>query len=584
MGILDNWNKNKFSVYKSEEKTVLKLIEKLGTWVENLVIEVDKKTDLYGDHKGSWQGLNRPTMSEEGLRATVENLIDVKIPWLNVLVNNITLDIETLRKDGEKTLSDDEVFQKAITILSEKGGKLLLSKDEYNISTPLLLKPQIGYNSYAPNRKYKIYSNAKTVVNYSGIYDFFTIGTLEWGTSDLSQGYIDVELENIRFRNLGGFVNGLDVLNVRKINFKNVEVRGFRKGIHLLNVWNSSSMEEVIVWNADKGMGGIGIHIDRGSNNINYKNCAVLGLEKGILISGTNTISNIGHIFTNLFNNLDVEYCKFGILIDPKNVNVANINFKTCHFENNIYHLVTYHTNTIWNLGVNDNYFLGGDINIATRTDEMETDLIFGNEQVIGGEIANNFICNGKLRINRDEEIIMRGFENYGNSYYGTTPNGDSGIVSLNLRNSQTEKIQKRYDIQPITPTRYDDKGDNGDIRWDETNLYLKTPNGWRVVPTNKYVSYVKNNPSKITGKVTIEQQTIAGWGNKDITFTVNGVDVDSGLIVKMTPRKWLETGVSYVAYVSALNTVTLRLIGSGNQTTLQPQDWYYEITKINDL
>lgn len=91
MGLLDKWNKNKFSIYKSEEKTVLKLIQSLGKWVEDLIKVTENKTDLYGDHKGTWQGLNKPTLSEEGMRATVEQITNKSIPNIQ---NNI-VDIET---------------------------------------------------------------------------------------------------------------------------------------------------------------------------------------------------------------------------------------------------------------------------------------------------------------------------------------------------------------------------------------------------------------------------------------------------------------------------------------------------------
>lgn len=83
MGLLDQWNKNKFSIYKNEEKTVLKLLESISKWLEKIIIGLDGKTDLYGDHKGSWQGLNKPTLSEEGMRATVEKLNDETIPHIN---------------------------------------------------------------------------------------------------------------------------------------------------------------------------------------------------------------------------------------------------------------------------------------------------------------------------------------------------------------------------------------------------------------------------------------------------------------------------------------------------------------------
>ena len=78
----DKWNKNNFSIYTSEEKTTLRLIENVNNFVgDEIIKEVDNKTDLNGDHKGSWQGVPFPTISEEGLRGTVE-LHDTEINTL----------------------------------------------------------------------------------------------------------------------------------------------------------------------------------------------------------------------------------------------------------------------------------------------------------------------------------------------------------------------------------------------------------------------------------------------------------------------------------------------------------------------
>ena len=57
----------RFTVYDSEADTVLELIEDLGEYANSIP---------YSDHKGSWQGLSRPTLSEEGMRATVEDIIE----------------------------------------------------------------------------------------------------------------------------------------------------------------------------------------------------------------------------------------------------------------------------------------------------------------------------------------------------------------------------------------------------------------------------------------------------------------------------------------------------------------------------
>ena len=90
MGIFnDKWNTNNFSIYKSEEKTVLKLFEKLNNFIGELTQGVDQKTDINGDHKGSWQGLERPTMSEEGMRATVEKIEKEFGNIGNIVIDNI---------------------------------------------------------------------------------------------------------------------------------------------------------------------------------------------------------------------------------------------------------------------------------------------------------------------------------------------------------------------------------------------------------------------------------------------------------------------------------------------------------------
>ena len=65
----------RFTIYDDEVKSVLQLIKKLGDLLNEVIENYGKKTDLYGDHKGSWQGLNRPTLSEEGMRGTVEKHI-----------------------------------------------------------------------------------------------------------------------------------------------------------------------------------------------------------------------------------------------------------------------------------------------------------------------------------------------------------------------------------------------------------------------------------------------------------------------------------------------------------------------------
>ena len=92
----------RFTVYDSEANTALELLRELGTLTNDVCDELDNKTDLFGDHKGSWQGLNRPTMSEEGMRATVEDIIDNKIPSIQTSLEHKTNNNEFVNKNQLK--------------------------------------------------------------------------------------------------------------------------------------------------------------------------------------------------------------------------------------------------------------------------------------------------------------------------------------------------------------------------------------------------------------------------------------------------------------------------------------------------
>ena len=92
----------RFTVYDSEANTVLELVNELGAFTNDVCDSLDNKTDLYGDHKGSWQGLNRPTMSEEGMRATVEDIIDNKIPSIQTSLEHKTNNNEFVNKNQLK--------------------------------------------------------------------------------------------------------------------------------------------------------------------------------------------------------------------------------------------------------------------------------------------------------------------------------------------------------------------------------------------------------------------------------------------------------------------------------------------------
>ena len=115
------YNGNKFSVYTSEEKTVLGLLDELGSQVNHNTDTLDNKTDLYGDHKGTWQGLNRPTLSDEGMRATVEDIIGNKIPSIEFSMDGINSTLHIMDNKFKEPISLNKCDEEMLTAI--QGGE-----------------------------------------------------------------------------------------------------------------------------------------------------------------------------------------------------------------------------------------------------------------------------------------------------------------------------------------------------------------------------------------------------------------------------------------------------------------------------
>lgn len=103
-----DYNKKRFSIYDSEEKTALELMNELGDVCNNVLDRAEQVENLANDNKnnkvsyndlhtkyqltiagdtanfnGTWQGLKKPTLSDEGMRATVEHILEKDIPSIN---------------------------------------------------------------------------------------------------------------------------------------------------------------------------------------------------------------------------------------------------------------------------------------------------------------------------------------------------------------------------------------------------------------------------------------------------------------------------------------------------------------------
>lgn len=135
--LIDKWNRNNFSIYNSEEKTVLGLIEDISNFNSEIIKEIDNKTDLFGDHKGSWQGLNKPTLSEEGAFAQVErNQSDIEY-LISTNASNPYYVFEQYNIVGDGVTDDTENFQRMMNNESKiiiPPNKIIKITDELHLS------------------------------------------------------------------------------------------------------------------------------------------------------------------------------------------------------------------------------------------------------------------------------------------------------------------------------------------------------------------------------------------------------------------------------------------------------------------
>ena len=90
---MTKWNGKRFSIYTSDEENVLGLLDELGTITNDVQDTLNNKTDLYGDHKGSWCGIERPTMVAEGMASILDDLSNKEIPTIKKNLDDNVRDI-----------------------------------------------------------------------------------------------------------------------------------------------------------------------------------------------------------------------------------------------------------------------------------------------------------------------------------------------------------------------------------------------------------------------------------------------------------------------------------------------------------
>lgn len=224
---MGKWNGNKFSVYKSEEKSALGLIKELGEQTNyntdeleqvkisnNKKVSHDEMKEIYkidnsANFTGSWHGISKPTASQEGLQATVDKIVEEDIPSINELLDNNTNDLN-LTKSELDILKESKITKGTMTRydldnskdenkfdlndLNEKSRKAILNNNSIDLNYVL------GENSVTENNlsDRSVTSSKRTVLGeYAHLVttEPVNINTLN-KTLEFGSGYIAINNRN----------------------------------------------------------------------------------------------------------------------------------------------------------------------------------------------------------------------------------------------------------------------------------------------------------------------------------------------------------------------------------------------------
>ncbi len=352
----EKWNKNKFSIYDSEEKTVLRLIQNIWNFLSSFAVELDNKTDINGDHKGTWQGISKPTMSDEGLRGTVE-LHTEQIEDLQELVDITPYFIVNkygILGDGT---DETEKLQRAI----DENDIIYIPKN-YNIGISSSLT----------------FQGSKQILSEGGTLTCLTEGL--YRTILIEEGE-DIVIEGLTFNMNNKGRTSIDINLCNRYRIENCNFTGYTPSFG---------------WYATDG----GIRVDKGTNGI-IKNCNFYNHGNGFG-TATETLNRcIG--LGGTCNNTLVEGCTFtnvsqAIVTDSTNIRIINNYFNSV--EDNCIYCVGKSENII----MNNNHFINcldecivisgiGDFTISNnQIKEVKNKAI-----AINGDLKNILIDNNSI-------------------------------------------------------------------------------------------------------------------------------------------------------------------------------------------
>lgn len=536
---MSTWNKKNFSIYTSDERSALGLIEELGNQTNYNTEELEKvkesdnkkvshdemssiyKIDKNADFTGSWHGIKKPTASQEGLQATVDKIVEEDIPNINSQLE--TMENKKVDKDklGYYIIDELENFNiNDISLclnkaLNEGKSVKLLEKTYYTSDTINLndnnvlfgcsfksiirlnegISKEIIYGDYKKNitlRNFKImgnkYNNGGEKKSGLKIYNELT--------SDSRHIFQDIYIQGV-------YGLGFDITGGGESQFDNIQIFDCAE-----NGFNISTVDNWFNNISVGGCDGIGVNLNGNNNRLN--NIKTWHCDYGVYIQGNRNNINCSEI---------QDVLNYGLKINGGWNNKVNIVIDTVGARGNtkIDNAIAIISNDsgrneiIATVGDRKSYHADGTLDYV-----LETNSTWDNISIICSEVKKNVLTPSSI-IKPTNSIRI----------YGVM-NDNTQVKYENIINSDIDNVLLKCDVKKIVKL-------NKNVQlFFKVNNTTKITNGTNIVQLSSdyrpiydvtNIAICKDNSDNTVGTCTANIFTngyIALWDIPENTYKVN--------------------------------------------------------------
>lgn len=552
---MNKWNGKRFSVYESEEKTVLGALKDLGEQTNYNTDKVEKlgetKTDLTGDHKGTWQGL-KPLETDIGVSIVLTDVVDNVIPSLKEEVGK-KVDESNVVLKGKGTLDDFDEETRAM-LQGLKDGEINAVLGKKNVNTV-----NINDGAVTPFQTNFLFENVKNILKYVN----FTSGK---AISHLDGTEISGLISGEDYYSVSDFISVEPMTTYRlHVNF-NIAFYNINK--EFISGMQGSWGDGTNIFSTPSGCYYIRItvHADKSVNRIMTKGTQlveksdysfVTDLAESINQNIKDKVNSKGYVYldsiepftvstTNLFHHIETFSHSY---INPLNGKMVTVSDKSSVYYN-------YNCSDYIEVESNKNYVAFENFNLAFYDENY--DLISG---IYGGwKIPITTPVNAKY--------IRITFIDNENKYFGkgdTLPIEEERKIKINYSNKQWENAFKKLFNSNISSKL------NG-ITWNVlgnsiTSTNYSRPNWWEIIK-DKYNMVVNN--------YGISGTTLAHTNDRHLwDYNFGRLDAETIGYNPEDPSTWASGNCMCERYIKMSDSADLiTIMGGTNDSSVKLGTW----------